>query len=353
MSIQYFQPIVWSALLNRTLDKTLVYAGAPCSNRDYEGEISAFGNSVKITHIADPTITPYTKDTNLGDPEALTDDQQTLTIDQANSFNFQIDDIDKAQVRNAGGAMDEATRRAAFKLRDAADQLAAGRMAAQAGRGLGLIDASTVATNVYDEVLVPLSVALDEANVPEEMRWAVLSPAVYGKLQLDARFIRQNEAGTNALHNGKVGDAAGFQLFKSNNAPLAATHIVTDAVTTINAKTLTSVLGGFRQSDIGSAPTGAGIGAAAVIDTVSADGTAATVTVNSTASATIALTVPVGTSKLVIAGSQIAHSFAQQILEVNAYKPEKRFGDALKGLHVFGSKVVKPEALVIAAVKTS
>lgn len=353
MSIQYFQPIVWSALLNRTLDKNLVYAGAPCSNRDYEGEIDAFGSSVKITHIADPTITAYTKDTNLSDPEALTDDQQTLVIDQANSFNFQIDDIDKAQVRNAGGAMDEATRRAAFGLRDKADQLAALRMAAGAGKGLGTIDASSTATNVYDQVLVPLSVALDEANVPEELRWAVLPPAVYGKLQLDARFVRQNEAGTDALHNGRVGDAAGFRLYKSNNAPLAATHVVTDAVTTSGAKTLTSASGSFRQSDIGAAPTGTGIGAAAVIDTVAADGKSATVTVNSTASGTVSVTVPAGANKLVIAGSQIAHSFAQQILETKAYQPEKRFGDALKGLHVFGSKVVKPEALALAAVKTS
>jgi hypothetical protein len=353
MSIQFFQPVIWSALLNRTLDKSLVYAGAPCSNRDYEGEISAFGSSVKITHIADPTITAYTKDTNLADPEALTDDQQTLVIDQANSFNFQIDDIDKAQVRNAGGAMDEATRRAAFGLRDKADQLAASRMAAQAGRGLGIIDASTTATNVYDQVLVPLSVALDEANVPEEMRWAVLPPAVYGKLQLDARFVRQNEAGTNALHNGQVGDAAGFRLFKSNNAPFGATHVVADAAGASGQKVLTSASNSWRQSDVGSAVTGTGIAASTTVASVAIDGSSATLSANTSAAVNTAATVAAGTSKLVIAGSQIAHSFAQQILETKAYQPEKRFGDALKGLHVFGSKVVKPEALVLAAVKTA
>lgn len=353
MAFQYFIPEIWSALLNRTLDKALVYAGAPCSNRDYEGDIGVFGDTVHITHIADPTITAYVRNTDLASPENITDDEQLLTIDQANSFNFQIDDIDKAQVRNAGGAMDEATRRAGFGLRDKADQFAAAKMAAAAGQGLGIIDASTTASNVYDQVLVPASVALDQANVPEELRWIVLPPAVYGKLQLDTRFIRQNESGTDALHNGQVGDAAGFKIYKSNNAPVGATHVVTDAVTTSGAKTLTSALGGFRQSDIGSAPTGTGVGAAAVIDTVATDGKSATVTVNSTASATISLTVPAGANKLVIAGSQIAHSFAQQILETKAYQPEKRFGDALKGLHVFGSKVTRPYSLVIASVKTS
>lgn len=353
MTIQFFQPVVWSALLNRTLDKTLVYAGAPCSNRDYEGEISAFGSAVKITHIADPTISDYTKDTNLSDPEALTDDQQTLNIDQAKAFNFQIDDIDKAQVRNAGGAMDEATRRAAFGLRDKADQLAASRMAAQAGTSLGIIDASSTATNVYDEVLVPLSVALDEANVPEEMRWAVLPPAVYGKLQLDDRFVRQNESGTSALHNGQVGNAAGFQLFKSNNAPVGAGHDVTDAVGASGQKVLTSASKSFQASDVGSGVSGTGIAASTTIVSVASDGSSATLSANTTAAVANTVTIAAGTSKLVIAGSQIAHSFAQQILEVKAYQPEKRFGDALKGLHVYGSKVVKPEALAIAAVKTA
>jgi len=353
MAFTHFIPEVWSALLNRTLDKTLVYAGAPCSNRDYEGDISQYGDTVHITHIADPTISDYTRNVNLDDPEDLTDDEQLLLIDQAKSFNFYIDDIDKAQVRNGGAAFDEANRRAAFGLRDQADQLAASRMAAGAGAGLGVIDVSTTATNEYDEVLVPASVALDEANVPEELRWIVLPPAVYGKLQLDDRFIRQNESGTQALHNGQVGDAAGFRIFKSNNAPTGAAHDVTDAAGASGQKVLTSASGSFRQSDTGSAVTGTGIAASTTIASVSSDGTSATLSANTSGAVAGTVSVAAGTSKLVIAGSQIAHSFAQQILEVRAYQPEKRFGDALKGLHVYGSKVVKPEALVVAAVKTA
>jgi len=40
-------------------------------------------------------------------------------------------------------------------------------------------------------------------------------------------------------------------------------------------------------------------------------------------------------------------AYAEQIIETEAYKPEKRFGDALKGLHVYGAKVVKPNELAI------
>jgi hypothetical protein len=355
MTLTHMQPEVWAANLLLTLDKSLVFAGAPCSNRDYEGDISAFGDTVHIEQIGDPTITAYTKDTNLSDPEALTDAEQLLLIDQQNSFNFAVDDIDKAQVRNAGQTMKEATRRAGFGLRDKADQLAAARMAAAATNGLGVIDASTTATNVYDQVLVPASVALDQVNVPEELRWIVLPPAAYGKLQLDSRFIKQNEAGTDqGLRNGVVGEAAGFKIFKSNNSPTGATHVVADGATTSGNKNLTSASGSFRQSDIGSVVTGTGIAASTKIVTVTADGTAATTDTNSTATGTaIALTIAAGSNKLVIAGSQIAHSFAQQILEVEGYRPEKRFGDALKGLHVFGTKVVRPQALVVASVKTS
>ena len=352
MAFTHFIPEVWNAQLLQVLDKALVYAGAPCANRDYEGDISEFGDTVHITSIEDPTISDYTRNEDLDDAEALTDEEQLLHIDQAKSFNFQIDDIDKAQVRNAGGAMDEAARRAAFGLRDKADQFSASIMAAQAGRNLGVIDATT-ATNVYDEVLVPAGVALDEANVPEELRWIVLPPAAYGKLQLDDRFIKQNEAGTDALHNGVVGDAAGFRIYKSNNAPTAATHIIADVTTTSGNKNLTSASGGFRQSDIGSVIAGTGIAAGSKIVTVSIDGTEATVDTNTTASGTVSGTVSAGANKLVIAGSQIAYSFAQQILKTVAYSPEKRFADALKGLHVYGGKVVRSEALVIASVKTA
>lgn len=353
MAFQYFIPDVWDAQLLVTLEKSLVYAGAPCSNRDYEGDISQYGDTVHITSIADPTITAYTRNTDLSAPENITDSEQLLTIDQANSFNFQIDDIDKAQVRNSGAAVNEATKRAGFGLRDKADQFVAAKMAAAAGTGLGVVDASTTATNVYDQVLVPASVALDQANVPEELRWIVLPPAAYGKLQLDSRFIKQNEAGTNALHNGVVGDAAGFKIFKSNNAPLSATHVVTDAAGTSGQFTITSATKLWRQSDIGTAPTGTGVGASAKVSAVSADGGTATLTVANSATVNTAVTVPAGTSQLVIAGTSLAHTFAQQILETKAYSPEKRFGDALKGLHVFGSKVVRPAALVVAAVKTS
>jgi hypothetical protein len=352
MAITKFQPEIWAAELLSVLDKSLVYAGSPCSNRDYEGEISAFGDRVHITSVGDPTITPYAKDTNLSEPEALTDDQQTLIIDQQNSFNFQIDDIDKAQVRNSGGLMSEASRRAGFGLRDAADKVAASRMAMNAGNDLGLVDATTV-KNVYDLILVPASVKLDEANVPEEDRWIVLPPAVYGKLQLDDRFINLGASGERTLTNGLVGSAAGFRIYKSNNAPTTDRAIASSITVATTAKTLTSATAVFKQSDVGSVVAGTNITVGSKIASVSADGKVATMDTNGATAAAQTDTVLSAGSKLAIAGSSLAHSYAEQISQVEAYRPEKRFADALKGLHVFGSKVVRPEALVVSAVKTA
>lgn len=351
MAISNFIPEVWSATLLATLDKALVFGSSSVVNRDYEGEISSFGDTVHINSIADPTITPYTKDTNLSDPQALTDSEQLLTIDQANSFNFQIDDIDKAQVRNAGALMGEASRRAAFGLRDAADKRIASRMALGAGNALGKVDGTT-ATNVYDTLIVPAAVKLDEANVPEEMRWLILSPAAYGKLQLDSRFIKANESGNAALHNGVVGDAGGFRIFKSNNAFQANRSSLT--ITTVSGnKTITAAAGTFNQGDVGLTITGTGVGSTNYIVSVSADGSSALTNVNSSASATVTDGAISGGGQLAYAGSSIATSYAQQILEIEAYRPEKRFADALKGLHVHGEKVTRGSALVVASVKTS
>lgn len=52
-----------------------------------------------------------------------------------------------------------------------------------------------------------------------------------------------------------------------------------------------------------------------------------------------------GTKYKLIAGHRMATAYAEQIVDLQTYKPEKRFGDAVKGLHVYGAKVVRPTAL--------
>jgi hypothetical protein len=55
-----------------------------------------------------------------------------------------------------------------------------------------------------------------------------------------------------------------------------------------------------------------------------------------------------GDSDVVVAGHGMGISFAEQIIKTEAYRPHNTFADALKGLHVYGGKVIYPEALSIA-----
>lgn len=52
-----------------------------------------------------------------------------------------------------------------------------------------------------------------------------------------------------------------------------------------------------------------------------------------------------GDDYAVTAGSPKAISYAEQINKVEAYRPEDSFSDALKGLHVYGAKLVRPDSL--------
>ena len=54
-----------------------------------------------------------------------------------------------------------------------------------------------------------------------------------------------------------------------------------------------------------------------------------------------------GAKYKIIAGHQIAISYAEQINKVEAYRPEKRFADAVKGLHLYGAKLVRPGAIAV------
>ena len=181
-----FIPSVWAARLLAALEKSLVYGQSIVCNRDYEGEIREAGNTVKVASIGDVTIGNYTKDTDIIDPEILTDSEQQLDIDQAKYFNFFVDSIDRAQ-QNVN-VLDEAMRRAGYKLNDAADSFIATTMdaAVPAGNKIGSIATPKVPTkdDAY-EYLVDLGTLLDEGNTPISGRFCVVPAWFHGLLLKD------------------------------------------------------------------------------------------------------------------------------------------------------------------------
>ena len=54
-----------------------------------------------------------------------------------------------------------------------------------------------------------------------------------------------------------------------------------------------------------------------------------------------------GSKYKVLAGTNAAGAFAEQLVELEAYRLEKNFSDAVKGLHVYGAKVVQPKSLAL------
>lgn len=266
-----FIPEIWSAKMLLSLKKALVFAQPGVSNTDYEGDISNMGDTVRIRSVSRPTISTYTKNGTIT-YEQLTDAQRSLLIDQGKSFSFVVDDIDKAQ--SPGGELEGALVEASYGLRDVADQYVASLYTgAQAANQLGTVSVTTAAL-AYTQ-LRRLSVKLDEANVPQEGRYAVVPPWYHGLLLEDDRFVRVDASGTdNGLRNGIVGRALGFDIMKSNNAPFVT-----------------------------------------------------------------------GDDYAVIAGHPSAISFAQQILQVENLRLQTTFGTGVRGLHVYGAKLVRPDSI--------
>ena len=129
MAITSFIPKVWSARLQENLHKALVF-GALC-NRNYEGDIAQWGDTVHINNLADITVKPYTPYTDIDDPQQLSGTDTTLTIDHGAYYNFYINDVDAAQA--SADLMDSAMRNAAWKLAEDTEKYILGVIRAGAG----------------------------------------------------------------------------------------------------------------------------------------------------------------------------------------------------------------------------
>lgn len=77
MAYENFIPTVWAEAINRELEKALVYAEG--CNRQYDGEVKAMGDTVRILGVGRPTITTTTdKAITLSAPESVEDSSVTL-----------------------------------------------------------------------------------------------------------------------------------------------------------------------------------------------------------------------------------------------------------------------------------
>lgn len=281
MAVDTFIPEVWAASLKVALDEIYVTGQPGVINHDYEGEVAQYGDTVHIGSLSDPTIADYVKNTTVIDPETLTTTDETLVIDQSKYFAFEVDDVDKRQVRDSGDLLSKAAYRSARGLAQTLDTHLLTKMTTDAGT----IETATDVTTADAAFLLlrKLRRNLNVQNVPTDSRFVIVSPDFEALILGDNRFIDAGAYGSSTpIMNGEIGRAIGFRVLVSNNLPVG---------------------------------TAAGTGE--------------------------------DSSNFVIAGHGMATTLAEQINKVEAYRPESAFGDAIKGLHVYGSRVVRPEALTV------
>ena len=221
----FFIPEIYSKKVQIALRKAAV-AEAVC-NTDYMGEISSFGDTVNIIKEPQIAVADYTRGLAVTSTD-LTDQELVLTVDQAKSFSFKIDDLEKrfSHVNFQAIAADNA----AYALRDAMDSniLAAISAGATATAGMGTtstpIDIGFGSGEVDPLNQMALAAKeLDEANAPEDGRWFVAAPEWYNQLSNSASKLLSVDfnAGQGSIRNGLVasGLLRGFSMYKSNNLP--------------------------------------------------------------------------------------------------------------------------------------
>src|SRR5215218_10070170 len=207
MAITNMLPSVWSARILAKLEKSLVFAQPGVCNRDFEGEIRADGDRVHVHSFNDLTVASYTKDSTTISYENLTDSRVTLLIDQAKYFAFRVDDINAAQMRPK--IIDAAADRASYQLSQVADAYVASLYTGASSSNPDNIIEVTQATaaNVYSK-FVGLAQRMDENNLPQEGRYAVIPPWILALLRQDNTFVTQASPAT--VLNGQIGQVAGI-----------------------------------------------------------------------------------------------------------------------------------------------
>lgn len=263
-----FIPELWAGTILRTLENNLV--ATKICNRDYTGEIKQKGDAVHFGSLADPTVKKYEGNVEY---EELDDSKLTLLVDQFDYFAFDVNDIEKAQA--CVELQNSQANRAAYKLRDECDKYIL--KLAQDSSIKNIVEDTTLDSASVLSSIGLMSQKLDEANVPNEQKWIVITPAV--KLKLSLAGIK---FGIAEGINGKTGvewtKELGFNLYVSNN---------------------------------------------------------------------ISKTSDAGDVYYCMGGSGSAIGFADQIMDTEIIRRESKFANAVRGLHVYGAKILKPEELVV------
>jgi|TARA_R110000803_G_C11988137_1_gene321590 uncharacterized protein YqfB (UPF0267 family) len=336
-----FSPIIYSKQVQLAFRKATVVGDI--TNSDYFGEIAAQGDTVKIIKEPEISVSAYARGTTIA-AQDLDDEDFSLTIDKANYFAFKIDDIEEAH--SHVNFMNLATNRAAYRLADQHDQEVLGYLSGFKQSSLhaqadavntttnGTVAVSTAGT---DELLTTMKVIkssfgnittasagdhsipltarmpgatslptataspamlvarmarlLDQQQVDTAGRWLVVDPVFMEILRdEDSRFMNADFGESGGLRNGlTVKNFHGFRLYSSSNLPKVGTGPGTSGTANQNAN-----------------------------------------------------------YGILVAGHDSAVATAEQINKTETYRDTDSFADIVRGMHLYGRKILRPEAIVTA-----
>ena len=347
-----FSPVIYSKQVQLAFRKSAV--AEAISNSDYFGEIANMGDSVKIIKEPEISVQAYSRGTTIT-PQDLDDEDFSLTIDKANYFAFKVDDIEEAHSHVNFQSL--ASDRAAYRLADQFDQEVLGYLSGfkqsalhanadavnttvngskavtTASDGANLVGAELLTTMALDasdflaedgsagtannsigikprvpgqttatmhastgglasplQILARMSRLLDQQNVDTQGRWIVLDPVFIEVLKDEDSRLLNSDFGGSGLQNGLVvNNLHGFQVYQSNNLPSLGTG--------------SSTTGGPNTTNLG----------------------------------------------IIVAGHTSAMATAEQINKTETYRDPDSFADIVRGMHLYGRKILRPEAIITAA----
>jgi hypothetical protein len=309
-----FIPTLWSGkLLAKFYQNTML---SEVSNTDYEGELKNQGDTVRIRLAPSISISDYTIGQNLT-YEVPTPIFQDMQVTKGKYFGVQVNDVLAYQADM--NMMNMFTEDAAKQLKIAIENevffnsfvtegpaaqnegATAGKISAayNLGTDIAPIDQATP-ENVLKAIL-RMSTVLDEQNVPEDGRFLIISP-------FDRQLLMQSSIAqayftgdqSSVIRTGKIGMLDRFSVYVSNLLP--------------RGEAAKALVAGLSATSGGAAVSNA------------------------------------KARRLMVAGTKAATSFAMTINKTEPLRNQTDFGDIVRGLAVYGRKVVKPEALVTALV---
>ena len=335
-----FSPIIYSKQVQLAFRKSTVVGDI--TNSDYFGEIANQGDTVRIIKEPEISVKEYARGTQVT-AQDLDDEDFQLVVDKANYYAFKMDDIEEAH--SHVNFMQLATDRAAYRLADQYDQEVLGYLAGYKQSALssaaGAVNdqvngSKAVSTAGSDELLTSMKLRKDsfgsittssagDHSIPvanlapgaTAVSTAAVTPMVI--INRMARLLNQQQV--DSQDRWLVVDPVFMELLGDENSKLVNADF--NAAELKNGLALTN-LAGFRlyvSSNLPSVGTG--------------PGTSGSANQNSNYGA-------------IVAGHGSAVATAEQLSKTETYRDPDSFADIVRGMHLYGRKILRPEAIVTA-----